>query len=436
MSDKDVFTIDVGSLWTGRRGQVIREARVVVKAGRIVTVGAKADFGDAQSADLEYPNGFMLPGLIDVHLHLVFGEQGRSYEEYIREDATELMLLRSVRNIQVQMAAGVTTMRDCGGPDTVTLSLKEGLNKGYIEGPRLLISGRPLTVTGGHFWWCNEECDGVDGVRRAARRLIKDGVDFFKIMASGGGSKGTDPKIASFTADEIRAATDVARDHGMMTTAHCEATTSIERAIEGGIHCIEHAGFQEPDGTRTYRQDLVDRMSANGIYYSPTIQTAFRGIKQFVERPNLTSLEQKQYDAQKYKLARKLSNLEKMFKAGVQVIYGTDSIGQFGDFATGLELFCHCCMTTEEALISATSLAATAIGLGHEIGTIEVGKSADLVVVAGNPLEDISALRRVVTVFSGGRPYRCSRDVRSVDLPLVTSTMTDSVRTILTRAGV
>jgi len=405
VKEPELLTIDVGSIWTGHQGGVIKDARVVAKGGTVQQVGKRSDFGEVQGQYLDFTHCWMVPGLIDVHAHLVFGDAGRSYEDYIREDGDDLMLLRAARNAQTHMAAGVTTLRDCGGRNNVVVSLRNGITRGLLEGPTILASGRPLTITGGHFWWCNEECDGVEGVRRSCRRLIKDGVDFFKLMASGGGTKGTDPKIASFTTEEIRAATDVARNHGMLTTAHCEATASIERAIAGGIHCVEHAGFQEPDGTRTYRPDLVEQMTAKGIYYSPTIQTAFAGVKRYAGRTDLTEAEQRGLRSQRYKLTRKLENLQKMLEAGVKVIAGTDSISRFGEYVTGLELFCHAGMNPEQALISATSLAATAIGAGGKTGTMDPGKAADFVVVEADPLANISALRMIVAVIKNGRPF-------------------------------
>jgi imidazolonepropionase-like amidohydrolase len=398
-------TIDAKALWTGRKGQVIHDARIVLGNDTISAVGKRSDFGEPEGTYLDFSNCWVVPGFIDVHAHVVFGEQGRRYEDYIREDSDEIMLLRAARNAQTHMAIGVTTMRDCGGRNNVVMSLRNGITRGYLHGPRILASGRPLTITGGHFWWCNQECDGVEGVRQAARRLIKDGVDFFKLMASGGGTRGTNPRVPSFTAEEIKAATDVARDHGMLSTAHCEATASVERAIKGGIHCVEHAGFQELDGTRIYRPDLVDEMAQRGIYYSPTIQTAYGGLRRYAGQANLSPSERRQYESARYKLVRKLENLEKFYQAGVQVVAGTDSIGTFGEYAICLELFCHACMTPEQALISATSLAAEAIGLGGKVGTIEASKAGDLVFLEENPLENISAVRKIAAVMKGGNLF-------------------------------
>lgn len=406
MLTNKILTIDVGSVWVGPATGSLQDSRIEVTGGRITRVGRRSEFGDPQGDHLSFPNHTMVPGLIDTHCHLMFGDGSRSYEAYIREDSDDLMLLRAARNAQLHLAAGVTTLRDVGARNRILFSLKEGLAHGLFEGPRVQACGRPLTITGGHFWWCNQECDGVEGVRQAARQLIKEGADLLKFMASGGGTKGTNPTIPSFSAEEIRAGTDEARNARIMTTAHCEATASVERAIAGGIHCVEHAGFQEPDGTRTYRPDLVQQMAERGIYYSPTIQTAYGGVRRFAAKERLTADEERRLGAQRYKLDRKLANLEKMFDSGVKVIMGTDAISHFGDYVIGLELFCHACMSPEQALNSATAAAAEAIGLDHEIGTVEAGKAADLVIVAGDPLADISNLRKVDCVIRNGRIFR------------------------------
>src|SRR5204862_7030746 len=123
--------------------------------------------------EVRLPGCTLLPGLIDVHAHLTFGTAGRTYEQVMREDSDDVMLVRAVRNCQLHLAAGVTAVRDCGARNRTTLSLRHAAHLGLFPSPRLLVSGPPLTMTGGHFWWCNGEADGVDGVQRQARWLLK-----------------------------------------------------------------------------------------------------------------------------------------------------------------------------------------------------------------------------------------------------------------------
>ena len=397
------LTID-GQIWTGRRGQMLPRGRLVVRGGEIVALGQVGEFPEEPTGTyLDCSDKWIIPGLIDTHSHLMFGEGNRRYEEYVREDSDDMMLLRAVKNAQIHQAVGITTLRDSGARNRIALSVREGIERGYISGPRILASGRPITITGGHFWWCNQEADGVEGVRSAVRTLSKEGVDFIKIMASGGGSEGTDPRRASFTNDEVQAIVEEAHARGLKCSAHCEATAAVERAVGAGVDTIEHAGFQQPDGARTYRPDLVEMMVARGLSYSPTIQTAYRGLEGFRDSQDPSPGDRTRIAAAHYKLRRKLENLGRMLAAGVTVVAGTDAIGQFGDYVIGLELFVYAGMNHEEALISATSAAAEVIGLGDVTGTLEIGRSADLVVLDDNPLSDIGALRSATVVFQQGR---------------------------------
>src|SRR5687768_15808694 len=166
------------------------------------------------------------------------------------EDSDDLMLVRAVRNCRLHLRAGVTTIRDCGARNRTTLSLREAAGHGLFPSPRLLVSGPPITQTGGHFWWCNGEADGIDGVQRQARLLLREGVDFLKIMASGGGTLGTDQGRATYTPEEIAAAVREAHHAGKLTTAHCLAAESVANAVDGGIDQVEHINFIHPDGSR------------------------------------------------------------------------------------------------------------------------------------------------------------------------------------------
>jgi imidazolonepropionase-like amidohydrolase len=201
---------------------------------------ARYDLGDAT----------LMPGMIDVHAHVTFGTGARTYEEVMEGDSDVLMMLRGVHNLQRHLAAGVTTVRDCGARGRTAIELALAANAGAFPAPRLLASGPPITPTRGHFWWCGGEADGIDQIREAAKRRFAEGADFLKIMASGGGTRGTDASQVTYSAEEIAAATSVAREIGKLTTAHCLASGAIAAAVLGGIHQIEHINFIEPDGSR------------------------------------------------------------------------------------------------------------------------------------------------------------------------------------------
>lgn len=401
--------IRAGRLIDGRGGPPISDGAVLIEGTKIAAVGPAAQVAaptGAPGEEFHFPEGTVLPGLIDVHAHLTFGTGGRSYEEVMREDSDDIMLVRAVRNCQIHLKAGVTTIRDCGSRNRTALSLRDAANLGLFPSPRLLVSGPPITVTGGHFWWCNGEADGVEGVQRQARRLLKEGVDFLKIMASGGGTRGTNQARASYTPEEIAAAVREAHIAGKPTTAHCLAAESIANAVAAGIDQVEHINFIHPDGSRRFDLAVAEQIVARGIYVSPTIQTGYRQIERLRASSDRTARERQQLSDLEYKLETKLSFVSRFRELGAKIVAGTDAIAQFGDYAIGLELLVQAGLTPMEAILAATKVAAEAIGLGKLVGTLEVGKEADVIVVSGDPLGDIRRLGSVALVVRAGEVIR------------------------------
>ncbi len=397
----DYLRIRAGRLIDGRGGLPLTDGAVLIEGQRIVAAGRATEVlasPDASVQELSFPDGTILPGLIDVHAHLTFGTGGRTYEQVMREDSDDLMLVRAVRNCQLHLAAGVTTVRDCGARNDTTLSLRDAAAAGLFPSPRLLVSGPPLTITGGHFWWCNGEADGVEGVQRQARLLLKRGVDFLKIMASGGGTLGTNQAAATYSADEIAAAVREAHMLGKLTTAHCLAAESVANAVEGGIDQVEHINFIHPDRSRRFDEGTAARIVERGIYVSPTIQTGYRQIERLaangMDRARLSDLQ--------YKLDTKLDFVRRFHELGARIVSGTDAIATFGDYAIGLELLVRAGLTPMQVIMSATSVAAEAIGLGQVIGTLEPSKEADVIVVNGDPAVDVQCMGSVALVVRGG----------------------------------
>lgn len=365
-----------------------------------------------QGAPIQRLEGMTIsPGFIDTHVHLTLGTGGRSYEEVMREDSDGRMLLRSVRNGLNHLAVGVTTVRDCGGRNRTVLDLAEAQRDGVIPiFPEVQASGRPITITGGHFHWCGEEADGVEGCRIAVRRMIKEGAHFIKVMGSGGGTKGTWLGHASFTVEELRAIVVESHRHGRLTTVHCLATQSIANAVAAGFDAIEHCGFQRPDGVVEFDPAVGGALVDAGIWYSPTVQTGYRRMQrtQAAFEQNPTQELRRQLEAVKAKVNGQLEVVSRMLELGARVVMGTDAIAAFGDYAIGLELQVMAGMNPLQAMRSATTDAAEALGLSGQAGRVVAGRKADLVALEGDPTTDIAAAAAVKRVWLSGR---------AVDLP-------------------
>ncbi len=406
----------------------IPDGLLVVDGARIARVSPVSELGDdiglLDGAE-HYPSATLLPGIVDAHCHLTLAGDRRTYEEMCL-DPDEMLALVSVSNMRRHLAAGVTTVRDNGGRNRVTFVVREAIRRGYVNGPRLLLAGRPVTPSLGHFYFCNGVADGPDAIRAAVRALVAEGADHIKIMASGGATLGNLPYYASYTADELRVAVDTAHGLGRLTTAHCRATQSMRNAVDAGLDCIEHAEFLEPDpdhiaqthshanlqgGRTVYDVRVVERLLEAGCFVSYTFQAGGYDTlvdlraRRDVEELGAADLEQlaalEQYFATKVDVFRRLLS----DGARPRLVVSSDAgpfDTQFGRMHLGLELAVTGGMSPAQALEAATRVAAVACGVGRELGTLEVGKRADCIVVEGNPLRSVGDMARVAAVYQDG----------------------------------
>jgi len=293
----------------------------------------------------------------------------------------------------------VTTIRDMGGKDGIDLGLKQAINSGLIPGPRMLVSGRLICMTGGHGWQIGQEANGPDEVRRAAREQIKAGADIVKLMATGGVmTPGVQPGSEQFTEAELRAGVEEAHKAGKKTATHAMGTQGILNALRAGIDSIEHGVYLNEEAVAL----MVDR----NVPFIPTISALYHietqgvaaGIPDYAVEKTLMV---KPHHQASIRMAR---------EAGVLVAAGTDAGTPFnlhGENLTEIKLLVDYGGFSPMAAIEAgTRVSARVLGLENELGTIEEGKIADLIMVAGNPLENIDILlarESICMVMQGGK---------------------------------
>ena len=404
-----VNVIEAKALIDGTGAKPMENAVVITHGSKIVAVGQQGQVSLPEGPKVQrysFPSGYMLPGLIDSHSHLMFGVSGIRYEQAIDNDSDETMLLRAAKNARMHLNVGVTTLRDNGARNKITFNLREGARRGYVTAPRLLLCGRPVTISGGHFYWCNQEADGVEGVRAAVRDLVRDGADHIKIMASGGGTAITDLRRPSYTVEELSAIVNEAHNMGKPTTAHCLATGSIVNALDAGVDMLEHVGFVEPDGSYKFDPKVAERIALSGTYVSPTVQTGYRGMEALLnkkEQVGLSPAESESLEWAKGKCDSQMEFLGRLWTDWqIPIVSGTDAVAAFGDYCIGLEIMSQAGMSNVDVIKSSTSLNAKALGVGHLVGSVEVGKDADLIVVDNDPIQDIKALRTMTMVMRLG----------------------------------
>jgi imidazolonepropionase-like amidohydrolase len=429
------LTLLVGTLVDGTGATPVADAAIVIEGGTIRqagpaqhVVGARRQSGPppghpppgdpppgdprpGDDAAVTFDGAVAVPGFVDAHVHFTLFADGRSYEEMAAE-SDAMMAFAAARNALVHLRAGVTTARDNGSRNRLGFELKAAIDQGLIPGPRLLVSGRPITKPSGHFHWCNGAAEGQDEIRAAVKCLAAEGADHIKIMASGGGTAGTDPTRASYSVPELACATATAHELGLPGTAHCRAAESMARAIEAGLDCMEHGEFMAPDGARPFDADLAMRLVDSGMYLSPTLQangwdTIVR-LRALRQPGGLTPEQRRILAAAEQDTKITLEHVARLADMGLaeRIIAGTDA-GCF-DFSFGhidycLELMVAAGMAPMQALLAATSVAAKACGVADQVGTIEAGKRADIVILGASPLADIRAAADVLAVYKDGK---------------------------------
>ncbi|MEN8245675.1 MAG: amidohydrolase family protein [Thermodesulfobacteriota bacterium] len=391
---------------------VIPQQYVTVQGTAISAVGPLDNMPapDPDTDILDCRDQYILPGLVNCHAHTgtFYGKDDADFEDFANYPH-ELLAMAAARNVQAEVESGVTTLRDCSGHNGVVFSLRTAIEKALVMGPRLVASGRCLTIPEGHCHFIGIQVDGPDNIARVVRQQIEAGADFIKIMATGGGTKGTLPGQASFSVPEITAACEAAHRLGKNVSAHCRGIPGIRNAIEGGVDHIEHADFELPDGRLAFDPLLAEKIADRKIYVTPTIQL-YRDLvvagQRNKARGNLSAAEEKYLSVLQQALDEKFRAMEGLLQAGVQCVAGNDAglpNTPFGGFWRELDAMVKGGMTPIEALTAGTRTGAEAMGLFSETGSIEAGKQADIIAVDQDPTVDIAALGKVSMVMRAGK---------------------------------
>lgn len=388
-----VTTLLAAQLFDGTGADAIHDAFIQIDGDRIVRAGRRADLGSRAADARDLGDATILPGLVNMHTHLTLSGTTQVLQAALH-DTYEIKMMRAVEHARQAIESGVTTIRDCGTLNSIVFAVREASRQGLIKAPHVWASGDVLTSTGGHCYFFGVECDSVEDVMRAVRRQVKAGADFIKVMATGGGiTPNTNPREAQFDRDAMIALADDSRRLGRYVAAHCHGTPGIYNAIEANVRTIEHCSFMSPAGI-TYEQEAADRIAARGIYVCPTLGTGVRMAERLTReaKPN-------PFAATAH---TRHENLRRLWASGVQIVSGNDAgvtLTGFDDFQLDLELLVeHIGFSSAEAIMSATSKAAQAIG-SDEFGTLQPGKRADVLAVRGDAVSDVAALRNVQLVI-------------------------------------
>jgi len=391
MTTSNRTTYIASRLLTGQKGQQIDNAAITFEGNRILWVGT-ADNLPKETGKIKNfgENSTILPGLIDTHVHLAFDGSENPVERMKSATTLELfsLMLRSAREL---LSVGVTTARDLGAPHLLDVAVKDALNRGEARGPRILSVNAPLTVTGGHCFFMGGEAETPDGVRQAVRRARRDGADHIKIMATGGNmTPGTLPAEPQFTQEEMNTIVEAAHHYGMKVAAHCHGVEGIRRSIEAGVDSLEHFSFQLPNDDRRLDMELVKK-AGEGRFFATLTMCAAAG--EFIDqRPDIFQLDCARIEVDH----------------GVNIVAGSDSGIDYAphtEYVFSLEGLGVYGMTNDEVLYAATTLAAESLGLQENTGTLRRGMEADIIVVEGNPRENLGNLRNIKQVVARGVPY-------------------------------
>jgi imidazolonepropionase-like amidohydrolase len=400
----------VGGIVFDGTGAAPRDAAIRTRDGRIAAVGGRDEVSGERDVEvIDAAGAFVMPGLIDCHVHLT--SSGAANAEVQRlKDTIPLQTLRGAANARAIVRAGFTTVRDLSAPGWSNIAIRDAIDQGLAEGPRVLAAGMSLTVPGGHgdnyyrpevSVYREGLVNGPDAARLAVRETIKMRADLIKLLVTGGVmTDGSDVGALQWTPDELRAAIEQAHQLGRRVAGHCHGGIGVKEGVKAGLDTVEHGTMLD--------EEAIDLLGERGVYLVPTLVASHNIVKHGTAAgiaPHVVRKAEQVADWHR-------RSVRMAHAAGVKIAFGTDCGTPFnraGENGAELGLMTQQGLSAAEALESATRVAAEAIGLADELGTLEPGKAADLILVDGNPLADIAVLRdpeRIAWVFKAGEAVK------------------------------
>ena len=392
--------VHAGHMLDVKSGKLLADQILVIEGGKIVSTGASGDAKiPADATRIDLPNATILPGLIDAHTHLtmnpVFG-----YEQLAISIPREALI--GAKNARLTLLAGFTTVRNVGADGYSDVALRDAINAGDVPGPRMLVSGPALGITGGH---CDNDmlpfeyhavgdgvADGIAAVQHKVRETIKYGADLIKVCATGGVlSLGDNPQASQYTLEEMKALVADAHRLGRKVAAHAHGAEGIRWAAEAGVDSIEHGSYIDDAG--------IAVMKEHGTYLVPTLYLG----DWMLEHAEETHLPAPLLAKAKEVVPNARKNIAHAFASGVKVAFGTDAaVYPHGLNAHEFAVMVKLGLTPLQAIQAGTINAADLLGWSGKVGTLEPGAWADMIAVEGDPVKDVTTLERVKFVMKGG----------------------------------
>jgi imidazolonepropionase-like amidohydrolase len=406
LSAQDDIYIKAGKFFDGKSNELISNVIIHIQGKIIAEVGKNIKI-PSDSNVYDFSDMTVMPGLIDCHTHVLL--HPGDYDQQILRESYEYRAIYGVVDAEKTLVGGVTTVRDVGneGAGYADLALRDAINNELVPGPRMLVANQPITPTGGYdlvgyspyfeppqISWHD---DGPYGMRKMVRKLVKLGVDVIKIyMESYEKKQNSQDSLTggiNYTQEELDALVDEAHRDGLKVAAHTYSDKAAKMAVKAGVNSIEHGLYLQ--------KDTFEEMAKKDIYYVPTLQVyeLWRDSKIFGQispqnKIKLTNTVEKH-----------IASFKRALQTNVKIAFGTDTFEYPGKNSEELSLMAKYGMSPIEVLKSATSVAADLLGIENETGTIESGKSADIIAFSGDPLKDISAIEHVKFVMKEGKVY-------------------------------